>query len=562
MERRILEQDRDLLDRRRADGAAPRRGRRRSRRRRLADPAEREIGVRSARVGAGVGGRPRRRGSSWRPKGTAGYVVFAEPIHAVRAARAVVDERTRVAVDCRRPRAARRRTGRAAAGPRRPPRRRRPSRPGAAARRPAHEALTAAGVGRVGGRVARAVRHRRPRPPACTSTSSSATGSAPTSRDLRVDRLPPSVPGGAGAVGAGLRAARADRRRRARRGASRLPAVGRTRGGGAHLRTGDGRPSAVRAPVRDRVAADHPGRAPPRRSAARLLAGARPGRDGQPADDRRAPRSADPPTAGWTPSGCAGRSSRRSPPAVASAHRHGVVHGRIRPENVLFDDEGNAYVADLGVDEICAGVVTLRDQRLRRPGAPRWRAGDAGAPTSTRSASSSTTCSAARRHRRTAPLAARRGCRSVASIARATDPDPEPAARFGRRADRRRCATRSPSRADPTAAFAPDPQPVPRPGGVRAGGRRRLLRSRPCGRARWSPCCDENGCWSSSVRRASASRRSSRPGSSRRCDGGAVDRFGIVAGHRDGARAATRSSSWPRRWTASPPSRSPTSSAS
>ena len=37
----------------------------------------------------------------------------------------------------------------------------------------------------------------------------------------------------------------------------------------------------------------------------------------------------------------------------------GLVHGRIRPENVLFDDEDNAYVADLGVDEICAGVVTF-----------------------------------------------------------------------------------------------------------------------------------------------------------------------------------------------------------
>ena len=43
---------------------------------------------------------------------------------------------------------------------------------------------------------------------------------------------------------------------------------------------------------------------------------------------------------------------------VASAHRHGVVHGRLRPENILFDDEGNAYVADLGVDEISAGVIT------------------------------------------------------------------------------------------------------------------------------------------------------------------------------------------------------------
>jgi DNA-binding SARP family transcriptional activator/WD40 repeat protein len=44
---------------------------------------------------------------------------------------------------------------------------------------------------------------------------------------------------------------------------------------------------------------------------------------------------------------------------VASAHRHGVVHGRLRPQNILFDDEGNAYVADLGVDEICAGIITF-----------------------------------------------------------------------------------------------------------------------------------------------------------------------------------------------------------
>jgi WD40 repeat protein/DNA-binding SARP family transcriptional activator len=42
---------------------------------------------------------------------------------------------------------------------------------------------------------------------------------------------------------------------------------------------------------------------------------------------------------------------------VASAHRHGVAHGRIRPHNVLFDAEDNAYVADFGVDEICAGII-------------------------------------------------------------------------------------------------------------------------------------------------------------------------------------------------------------
>ena len=43
--------------------------------------------------------------------------------------------------------------------------------------------------------------------------------------------------------------------------------------------------------------------------------------------------------------------------AVASAHRHGIVHGRLRPHNVLFDGEDNAYVADLGVDEMCTGVT-------------------------------------------------------------------------------------------------------------------------------------------------------------------------------------------------------------
>ena len=44
--------------------------------------------------------------------------------------------------------------------------------------------------------------------------------------------------------------------------------------------------------------------------------------------------------------------------AVASAHRRGIVHGRLRPHNVLFDDEGNAHVADLGVDEVCTGVTS------------------------------------------------------------------------------------------------------------------------------------------------------------------------------------------------------------
>jgi DNA-binding SARP family transcriptional activator len=45
--------------------------------------------------------------------------------------------------------------------------------------------------------------------------------------------------------------------------------------------------------------------------------------------------------------------------AVASAHRRGIVHGRVRPHNVLLDDEGNAFIADLGVDEMCTGVTSF-----------------------------------------------------------------------------------------------------------------------------------------------------------------------------------------------------------
>jgi DNA-binding SARP family transcriptional activator/serine/threonine protein kinase/WD40 repeat protein len=53
--------------------------------------------------------------------------------------------------------------------------------------------------------------------------------------------------------------------------------------------------------------------------------------------------------------------------ALGSAHRHGVVHGRIRPENVQFDADDNAFVADLGVDEICSGVITFASSAYDAP---------------------------------------------------------------------------------------------------------------------------------------------------------------------------------------------------
>ncbi len=66
--------------------------------------------------------------------------------------------------------------------------------------------------------------------------------------------------------------------------------------------------------------------------------------------------------------------------AVASAHRHGVAHGRLRPHNILLDAEGTVFVADLGVDEICNGVsgsaATGYDAPERLGGAPATPASD------------------------------------------------------------------------------------------------------------------------------------------------------------------------------------------
>ena len=219
----------------------------------------------------------------------------------------------------RRPGVRRRRTDRAAAGARRPARRRGQPRSGAvlAGRPPGAHRV---GRGWVGGGLARTVRHHRVRRPG---------GRLPTRRPRLRRRVPAVAARPAAAVAATwrragrarLRAARPDRGGRARRGASRLPADDGARGGGAHLRPGDRHRSAVRAPLRDRRAADHPCRAPGDRPAVRLLARARPGGDGPSVDDRRSPRhngsrrTAWPRQTRWSSSS---RSPRRSPRRIAT----------------------------------------------------------------------------------------------------------------------------------------------------------------------------------------------------------------------------------------------------
>ena len=226
-------------------------------------------------------------GTKLAPRGTAGYVVFAEPIDAVRAARSIVNERTRVAVD----------VGDLELREDEPfgPPLARAARLVAVAHpgqvllsSAAHDALA---LGAQTGWAAESLGRFDivGLDPAIHVYQLVGHGFGSDFPPLRLDRLPPPVPGGVERSVPGYEL-------RQLIGTGQLgevhrayqPSVGRE----VALRIfgpGDGVPSPIRASLRDGVPTDHTRRASARRSAAGLLARAEPRRDGEPLDDRRPP---------------------------------------------------------------------------------------------------------------------------------------------------------------------------------------------------------------------------------------------------------------------------------
>jgi WD40 repeat protein/DNA-binding SARP family transcriptional activator len=362
LQRRILDQDRKLLV---SVGPTVRRGAVV-----VADlddsgwhnPAEREIAY-ARRESELASAADRRDGIKLAPKGTAGYAVFAEPIHAVQAAREVVNERTRVAVDfgdleMREDEPVGPPLARAA-------RLVAVAHPGQVLlSSAAHDALTtAAGAGWAAESLGRF--DIVGLDPGLHIYQLVGNGFRSEFPEPLIDRLPPVVPNAAERSMPGYEL-------RALIGVGQLgevqrayqPSVGRevaVRIFGSGI---VGHPQFVRRfeTASQRITrVDHPHVLPlldywrePNRAVmvSRLMTGGHLGQripsDGFDTADALA-------------------MFETVASGVASAHRHGVVHGRIRPQNVLFDDEGYAFVADLGVDEICTGIINFATDAYDAP---------------------------------------------------------------------------------------------------------------------------------------------------------------------------------------------------
>ena len=81
------------------------------------------------------------------------------------------------------------------------------------------------------------------------------------------------------------------------------------------------------------------------------------------------------PRSGWRPEAGSrwNRPLARSPRSVArcaAAHVAGVVHGDVKPANILFDDDGRAYLTDFGIATLVNKVGCSADDASWSSGSP------------------------------------------------------------------------------------------------------------------------------------------------------------------------------------------------
>src|SRR5207237_2874341 len=70
---------------------------------------------------------------------------------------------------------------------------------------------------------------------------------------------------------------------------------------------------------------------------------------------------------GRLPSANVVRLVREVADALDYAHRHGVVHRDVKPENILLDETGHAMVADFGIARELQPTTASDDERAKGP---------------------------------------------------------------------------------------------------------------------------------------------------------------------------------------------------